>query len=129
MIPSLASVLLIWIWIVARERYIVTGVVAVAAIAASFFFGFYSGASQREGPPVTVVRAAALPVVQHDGEGKSTPAATLTARDCVFVGSAKVTKYYPPTCAYAKNIEKKNLRCFRSEKQAQEEGYTRSQSC
>ncbi len=96
-----------------------------------FSFGFYSGAAHRDTPSTTIVRAA-QPVVQHlpeKGESAQNATTPLTARDCMFVGSAKGTKYYPPTCAYAKNIARENLRCFTSAEQAQQEGYTRSKSC
>lgn len=115
--------------LVAHEKHLVVSLMTVIAVAAGFFFGFYTGAAQREGPLTTIVRAGALPVTDNGAGKEHTAAAQLTARDCLFVGSAKGTKYYPPTCTYAKNIAKENLRCFTSEKQAQEEGYTRSQSC
>jgi hypothetical protein len=52
-----------------------------------------------------------------------------TAQDCNFVGSIKGKKYYPPSCSFAKKISKENLRCFKSDEDAQNKGYTRSKSC
>ncbi len=120
-----------WTWLIAHEKHLFASFVALCAVAGSFLFGFYSGAAEREDPLITIVRPA-QPVAQPNEVGESSaqaPSPTLTARDCLFVGSAKGTKYYPPTCSYAKNIAKENLRCFTSAEQAQKEGYTRSQSC
>ncbi len=118
-------------WVVAHEKHLIAGCVTLLAVMGSFLFGFYSGAAHRDTPSTTIVRAA-QPVVQHlpeKGESAQNATTPLTARDCMFVGSAKGTKYYPPTCAYAKNIARENLRCFTSAEQAQQEGYTRSKSC
>lgn len=48
---------------------------------------------------------------------------------CIYVGSSKGSKYYPPTCSYAKKVSPENLRCFSSDEDAIEKGYTKSTSC
>jgi len=48
---------------------------------------------------------------------------------CKYVGSKKSTKYYPPTCSFAKRIAPANLRCFTSDEDAQRKGYVRAAGC
>ena len=48
---------------------------------------------------------------------------------CAFVGSHRSTKYYPPSCAFARRIAPRNLRCFLSEEDAQSQGYVRAKGC
>ncbi len=50
-------------------------------------------------------------------------------RNCQYVGSKNSTKYYPPTCSFAKRIAPQNLRCFLSDEDAQSQGYERSRGC
>lgn len=49
--------------------------------------------------------------------------------NCVFVGSKKGTKYYSPSCNFAKKIKTENLRCFSSDNDAISKGYTKTTSC
>lgn len=117
----------IFLWVRHHEKHLVVSFVAILTTVSGFFFGFYAGAAHRAQPMLTVVRGAAERTVTAENHAEAT--APLTAGDCKFVGSTKGTKYYPPTCSYAKKIRKENLRCFTSERQAEDEGYTRSTSC
>jgi micrococcal nuclease len=40
-------------------------------------------------------------------------------QNCLYVGSKKSDKYYPPECKWAKRIKPENLICFKSEKEVQ----------
>ncbi len=52
-----------------------------------------------------------------------------TKGQCMYVGSKRSTKYYPPTCRFAKRIAPENLRCFTSDEDARAKGYVRSRAC
>jgi len=100
------------------------GVIIIASL--SFIFGVLKGAGLSQ-EPITVMRPQSAPVVvvrecEQDVN-------ILKQKDCIYVGSMKGRKYYPPSCSYAKKISKENLRCFTSDKDATDKGYTKSTSC
>lgn len=116
-------------WFIAHERHLVAFFVGILFICGSFLYGIYHGLAMSQ-PPMTIIRSsadAALPAQNCTTEGSQEP--QIQPSDCQFVGSAKGTKYYPPTCSYAKNIAKENLRCFVSAENAEQQGYTPSTSC
>lgn len=46
--------------------------------------------------------------------------------NCAFVGSKSSTKFYLPTCSYAKRVKPENLICFKSANEALGQGRTES---
>ncbi len=100
------------------------GIVIVASL--SFVFGILKGVGLSQ-KPITVMRPQNPPVViTKECEVQNT---VLKQKDCVYVGSVKGKKYYPPSCSYAKKISKENLRCFTSDEDAIKKGYEKSTSC
>lgn len=51
---------------------------------------------------------------------------TSTTSGCAFVGSKNSTKFYLPTCSYAKRVKPENLVCFKSADEALGQGRTES---
>ncbi|MEN8252298.1 MAG: hypothetical protein ABFQ53_01835 [Patescibacteria group bacterium] len=116
-------------WFLEHERQILLliGFLFIALI--SFTFGTAKGAKLTQ-EPIVVNKPMVEPVViKEDCASDSLTETVLTKEDCVYVGSAKGEKYYPPSCSYAKKIAKENLRCFTSDEDAVNKGYTRSKSC
>lgn len=113
-------------WFLENEKLLLylVGIVVVASL--SFVFGTLKGAGLSQ-KPITVMRPESAPVVITEKcEQENT---VLKQKDCVYVGSIKGKKYYPPSCSHAKRISKENLRCFTSDKDAIDKGYERSTSC
>ncbi|MDD5396748.1 MAG: hypothetical protein PHW24_01670 [Candidatus Moranbacteria bacterium] len=46
--------------------------------------------------------------------------------NCAYVGSKNSTKFYLPTCSYAKRVKPENLACFKSAEEAIGQGRTES---
>ena len=115
------------LWMGGHEKQLlcIAGIVVVAFL--SYVFGVLKGSefSQR---PITVMRPLNDPVVIPQ-KNESIALADMKPQDCVYVGSIKGKKYYPPSCSYAKKVAKENLRCFRSDQDAIDKGYVRSTSC
>ncbi len=113
-------------WFTENERLLlyIVGVVIIASL--SFVFGILKGVGLSQ-KPITIMRQKNPPVIITK-KCKSENIA-LNQKDCVFVGSMKGKKYYPPSCSYAKRISKENLRCFKSEEEATGKGYEKSTSC
>ncbi len=111
-------------WFSENERQIllIIGFVVVAVL--SFVFGTLKGAGITQSP-IIVEKPINAPVIIKEICENS----VLTQKDCIYVGSVKGAKYYPPDCSYAKKISKENLRCFKSDAEAIEKGYKRSTSC
>jgi hypothetical protein len=113
-------------WFFDHESAIMTisGMVVVGLLC--YVFGWFTGAQTAQ-RPITVFRATQDPIIVKKNSSDSTNA--MRPEDCVYVGSVKGTKYYPPDCSYATKIDPENLRCFRSDQNAIEKGYTKSTSC
>ena len=112
---------------IAKERVILI-ILGYIVIAVMFFvFGIFKGV-EISPQPITIREPHPESVIVQknctEGDG-----AMITQDSCIYVGSTKGTKYYPPTCAYAQNIAKENLRCFISDQDALDKGYTKSTSC
>jgi hypothetical protein len=116
-----------FMWIRSHEKHLVYGGGVVAIGVLCFVFGVLKGAELSQ-EPITIMRPHSAPITLPC-EASGEEAAGITAEECKFVGSIKGKKYYPPSCSYAKNISKENLRCFTSDADAQEKGYERSTSC
>ena len=52
--------------------------------------------------------------------------ATPNMTNCAYVGSKSSTKFYLPTCSYAKRIKPENVVCFKSADEALGQGRTES---
>ena len=111
-------------WFLENERQIllIIGFVIVAAL--SFVFGTLKGAGITQSP-IIVEKPVGEPLVIKELCADS----VMTREDCIYVGSVKGTKYYPPDCSYAKKISKENLRCFKTDEEAMKKGYKKSTSC
>ena len=48
---------------------------------------------------------------------------------CKYVASKNSKKYHKPDCKWAKKIKKENLICFKTRKEAENEGYKPCQTC
>lgn len=113
-------------WLLDHERAImaICGMIIIGLLC--YVFGWFSGAQLSE-QPITVYRTTQDPIViEYPTEEQKN---TLRPEDCVYVGSTKGTKYYTPDCSYATKIDPENLRCFRSDQDAIDKGYTKSTSC
>lgn len=51
---------------------------------------------------------------------------TTSTSSCAFVGSKNSTKFYLPTCSYAKRVKPENMVCFKSADEALGQGRTES---
>ncbi len=105
-----------------KQLLLLIGFIIVGLL--SFVFGTLKGAELVQ-EPIIVTKPIGEPIVIKEVCAND----IITAKDCIYVGSTKGTKYYPPSCSFAKKISKENLRCFKSDKDAQDKGYTRSSSC
>jgi len=113
-------------WFLEYEQLLIYLVGAIIITSLSFVFGVLKGAELSQ-EPITVMRPQSAPVVVvKECENDIN---ILKQKDCIYVGSVKGRKYYPPSCSYAKKISKENLRCFTSDKDATDKGYTKSTSC
>ncbi len=114
-----------------NEKKIVLGMGIVLIIVISFTFGIMKGKGITQDPLIISI-AEVPPVVINSNdsvsiEEKAEIGEGLTT--CVYVGSKNGSKYYPPTCSYAKKINPENLRCFSSDEDAIEKGYSKTTSC
>ena len=105
-----------------KQLLLIIGFVIIALLC--FVFGLLKGAQLIQ-KPILVTKPLGEPVIIKEVCNEN----LLDATNCIYVGSIKGTKYYPPSCSFAKKISKENLRCFESDKDAQAKGYTRSKSC
>lgn len=128
-----------------NELRIVTicGFIAVATL--SFYLGTMHGQkwqqeslviTRAEAPPQLVINTTSNNSGEVAGATQDTsePAigsksATSDDSSCKYVGSKNSTKYYPPTCSFAKRVKPENLRCFTSDEDAIKKGYVRSKGC
>jgi len=113
-------------WFLEYEQLLIylVGIIIVASL--SFVFGVLKGTGLSQ-EPITVMRPQSAPVVIT--EKCESEDIVLKQKDCIYVGSTKGKKYYPPSCSHAKRISKENLRCFTSDEDAIGKGYERSTSC
>lgn len=101
---------------------------------ASFALGMMTF-SAREAAPMVIeydaefAQVALVDTADEIGEAAELNGAGADAQNCMYVGSKNSTKYYPPTCSFANRIAPENLRCFTSDEDAQNKGYTRSTGC
>lgn len=114
-------------WLRKNEKMLIYGAGLVIISLLCFVFGVLKGTGLSQ-EPITVMRPASEPVILTSAS-EDTESTTLTPEECKFVGSVKGSKYYPPSCSYAKKIAKENLRCFKSEQDAKEKGYEKTTSC
>jgi hypothetical protein len=118
-----------WFWRHERHIVYIGGMIMFGAIC--FVFGIFTSAGVFSQDQLIVHQPIHEPITlpcTYDERGVSQEEMS-TNVTCKYVGSIKGSKYYPPSCAYAKNIKEENLRCFSSAKDAQEKGYTPSESC
>lgn len=108
---------------------LVVGIILIGLV--SFTFGIMKGKGISQKPTI-ISLAENPPVVINSNELSSLEEKNMIGESlstCIYVGSKKGSKYYPPDCSYAKNINPDNLRCFYSDEDAIEKGYTKSTSC
>ena len=114
------------IWLQYHEQQLL-GIIAVSILVPlSFVFGALKGAELSQ-EPIIVMRPQSAPIVIR--ENSTQEVNILKQKDCIYVGSTKGKKYYPPSCSFAKRISKENLRCFVSDEDAIDKGYEKSTSC
>ena len=81
-----------------------------------------------ENPPV-IVNSQGESIIEADDNKNPKVEVAENTKTCLYVGSKNGTKYYPPSCEYAKKIKSENLRCFSSDEEAKSKGYTKTSSC
>lgn len=117
-------------FLVKNERKLVAGFGIFLITLISFTFGIMKGKGISQ-EPLIISMPEVPPVIINSSESstkeKNKIGEVLTT--CIYVGSKKGSKYYPPTCSYAKNIVPENLRCFSSDEDAVNKGYTKTTSC
>ena len=114
-----------------NERKIVLGLGIILVVVVSFTFGIMKGKGITQDPLVISI-AEVPPVVINSNDSVSSEEKTKIGEGlttCVYVGSKNGSKYYPPTCSYAKKINPDNLRCFSSDEDAVQKGYEKTTSC
>lgn len=114
-----------------NEKRIVLGFGVLLIALVSFTFGMMKGQGISQDPMIVSIPENP-PVVVNSDDSMSKEAKNIAGEiiaTCVYVGSKKGSKYYSPTCSYAKKINAENLRCFSSDKDALDEGYVKSTSC
>ncbi|MCK4635391.1 MAG: hypothetical protein KAT32_00870 [Candidatus Moranbacteria bacterium] len=115
---------------VKNERRIVVGFGIFLITLISFTFGIMKGKGISQ-EPLVISMPEVPPVIinssESSAEEKNKIGEVLTT--CIYVGSKKGSKYYPPTCSYAEKIISENLRCFSSDEDAVNKGYTKTSSC
>ncbi len=122
-----------------RHESRIVMIVAVCSIAVvSFVMGMMTQSAQTTAPlvldcradDVKTLRTPSFDVAQSaDGSTGITKDVVAVPETCMYVGSKNSTKYYPPTCSFAKRIAPENLRCFTSDNDARAKGYVRSTGC
>ena len=125
-----------------HEKRIITVIAMVLIAMGSFVFGMMTQSARATAPLVVAydgvcamdgAHAKAKNPADSDSaaqQQKAPERAKDTAMaSCKYVGSRNSTKYYPPTCSFAKRIAPKNLRCFSSDDDARAKGYVRSTGC
>lgn len=126
------------------EQKIVLGVGFALVSAVSFGFGLFQGQKMSQKPLIIEKQAETPQEDQNlaEGENRASEAAgtaaskaTQSSRNapiasgktaCAYVGSKKSTKFYAPTCAWAKRIKPENLACYQSEQEALTQGKIKS---
>ena len=111
-------------WFLTYEKQILLLIGFIVVAALSFVFGTLKGAELTQSP-IVVNKPVGEAIVIRELCADD----IITVKDCIYVGSIKGAKYYPPSCSYAKKISKENLRCFTSDEDAIDKGYTKSTSC
>lgn len=112
-----------------QKIVLVVGIILIGLV--SFTFGMMKGKGISQEPTI-ISLAENPPVVINSNESNSLEEKNMIGESlstCIYVGSKKGVKYYPPDCSYAKNINPDNLRCFSSDEDAIKKGYTKSTSC
>ncbi len=111
-------------WFVTHEKQILLLIGFIVIALLSFVFGVFKGAELVQSP-IIVNKPIGEPIIIKEICAND----IITASECIYVGSIKGAKYYPPSCSYAKKISKENLRCFKSDEDAIAKGYTKSTTC
>ncbi len=104
----------------------------LSGIGGGFAFGALYYAQRANVPPMVVHAAVDVPdcrVTNPIGDGRQLHHSLPDSRTCAFVGSKNSTKYYPPTCRFARRIKPENLRCFVTEQSARDAGYVPATGC
>lgn len=118
-------------FLIKSEKKIVLflGILTIALV--SFTFGIMKG-KKFNYQPIIISLPENPPVIINSNDSEKNTEKELLNSDsikCVYVGSKNGSKYYPPTCEYAKKIKTENLRCFSSDEDAINKGYTKTTSC
>ena len=116
------------LWWEEYEQHILYVIGFITIAVGSFLFGLMYKNTFAQAP-IVVYRPENPPVVIEKEVSEENLNTGIAEKDCKYVGSIKGTKYYPPSCSYAKKIAKENLRCFVSDEDAINKGYQRSTSC
>jgi hypothetical protein len=116
-----------------NEKRIVIGGGIIIIVLLSFTFGIMKGRGLSS-EPLVINLPENPPIVINSSETLEVEKEKLTKvkeieNNCVYVGSKKGSKYYPPTCSYVKKVAPENLRCFASDEDAVAKGYSKSTSC
>lgn len=61
--------------------------------------------------------------------GKNSQGSSDTAENCRFVGSKNSNKYHLPGCQWVRRIKPENVVCFKSEQEAEKQGYAPASCC
>jgi len=78
---------------------------------------------EQKSPNLTNYGASGTPQVSASNSNNSAPA---NIAGCAYVGSKSSTKFYLPTCQWAKSIKPENVVCFKSAEEATGQGRTES---
>ncbi len=120
-----------------HESRIVIIIAACSIAVVSFAMGMMTQSAQTTAPLIVGCRAddtqldTPVPADENVAAAKGVDRSVgpVASASCMYVGSKKSTKYYPPTCSFAKHIAPENLRCFTSDDDARAKGYVRSTGC
>lgn len=118
------------------EQKIVIAVIFCLISAISYEFGLLKGQKLQQ-KPLVIEKPANIPcegqtATQSDSRASGDQLATADASPkvsqakCAFVGSKNSTKFYAPSCSWAKRIKPENLACYQSEQEALSKGKTKS---
>ena len=119
--------------LVGNEKKIVLSIALILIVLLSFTFGIMKGRGISQ-EPLVISLPENPPIIINSEKFLEKEVGELSKikeieNTCLYVGSQKGSKYYPPTCSYAKKVTPENLRCFASDEDAVEKGYTKSTSC
>lgn len=127
-------------WWGQNEQKIVVGAIFCLISAISYEFGALKGQKLQQKPlviekPVSVSCEGQAGNQGDSGasgaqpQGANAPAKITSGAatgKCAFVGSKNSTKFYVPSCSWAKRIKPENLACYQSEQEALSKGKTKS---